>query len=93
MRTPTPVLVLPGLLAIVAAAAIWPRPGAIAPDSRAKPPLHTLASYGPEVRPLLPAPRTEDLTTASGRRLSCDEIRSMDEMEWITDDSYCTESS
>ncbi len=29
------------------------------------------------------------LTREDGRRLSCDEIRAMDEVELITDESYC----
>jgi hypothetical protein len=51
------------------------------------------ASYGEVEQRLLPSAEAEELTATSGRRLSCEEIRGMDEVEWITDDSYCTESS
>jgi hypothetical protein len=94
MRTPKFVLALPVLLALAATAGFWSQRGPSQQDTRvAEPSLHVLASYGPTVRTLLPGVRADELTTASGRRLGCDEIRSIDEVELISDDSYCTEHS
>jgi hypothetical protein len=93
MRTPKLVLVLPGLLIVGLAAVSLPGSRVKSSDLQAKLPVHMLVHYGPDVRPLLPVPRAEELTTASGRQLSCDEIRGMDEVELITDESYCGERS
>ena len=92
MRTPKLVLVLPGLLVMGLAAVSLHDLRVKSPDLRAQLPVHAV-HYGPDVRPLLPLPQAEELTTASGRRLSCDEIRSIDEVELISDESYCSEQS
>ena len=89
MQTPYFVALLAAGLVLGVAATQTPERGPGAPGWSVTERLAQFAGMQRRHAELLPILPASAITTVSGRPLTCAEIRSMDEVELITDESYC----
>ena len=89
MQTPYFVALLAAGLVLGVTATQMPERGPGAPGWSVTERVAQFAGMQPQSAELLPIVPAALLTTTTGRPLSCVEIRSMDEVELITDESYC----
>ena len=89
MQTPYFVALLAAGLVLGVTATQTPERGPGAPGWSVTERLAQFAGMQRRHAELLPTVPASAITTATGRPLTCAEIRSMDEVELITDESYC----